>query len=195
MMTRCSRDSCVSTPARCARPAVLPRPRRPRDRRPAPVPRRHGAQPGQPWPGGAARPGRARRDPCRREAAVNDDFERALRASLAENARHAPDGDDLAERIIDAADHPRHVSDPHRIHPSRWRGWTLPLIAAGSVAAVVAAIVGAAQLHHTTASPGTTPTPGLTSAAAVTSPPVTSPAPSEQSTTSSPPSTAPAAQG
>jgi photosystem II stability/assembly factor-like uncharacterized protein len=125
---------------------------------------------------------------------VNDDFERALRASLAENARHAPDGDDLAERIIDAADHPRHVSDPHRIHPSRWRGWTLPLVAAGSVAAVVAAIVGAAQLHHTSASPGTTPTPGLTSAAASTSPPVTSPAPSEQSTTSSP-SSAPTAQG
>ncbi len=125
---------------------------------------------------------------------MNDDFERALRASLAENARHAPDGDDLAERIVDAADHPRHVSDPHRIHPPRWRGWTLPLIAAGSVAAVVAAIVGAAQLHHTSASPGTTPTPGLTSAAAPTSPPVTSPAPSEQSTTSSP-SSAPTAQG
>ena len=125
---------------------------------------------------------------------MNDDFERALRASLAENARHAPDGDDLAERIIDAADHPRHVSDPHRIHPSRWRGWTLPLVAAGSVAAVVAAIVGAAQLHHTTASPGTTPTPGLTTGAAVTSPPATSPAPSEQSTTSSS-SSAPTAQG
>lgn len=126
---------------------------------------------------------------------MNDDFERALRASLAENARHAPDGDDLAERIIDAADHPRHVSDPHRIHRSRWRGWTLPLVAAGSVATVVAAIVGAAQLHHTSAGPGTTPTPGLTSAAAPTSPPVTSPAPSEQSTTSSPPSTPTAAQG
>ncbi len=125
---------------------------------------------------------------------MSDDFERALRASLAENARHAPDGDDLAERIIDAADHPRPVSEPHRTRPPRWRGWTLPLVAAGSVAAVVAAIVGAAQLHHTSASPGTTPTPGLTSAAASTSPPVTSPAPSEQSTTSSP-SSAPTAQG
>jgi photosystem II stability/assembly factor-like uncharacterized protein len=87
------------------------------------------------------------------------------------------------------------VSDPHRPHPSRWRGWTLPLVAAGSVATVVAAIVGAAQLHHTSAGPGTTPTPGLTSSAAPTSPPVTSPAPSEQSTTSSPPSTPTAVRG
>jgi photosystem II stability/assembly factor-like uncharacterized protein len=125
---------------------------------------------------------------------VNDDFERAVRASLAENARHAPDGDDLAERIIDAADHPRPVSDPHRVHPSRWRGWTLPLVAAGSVAAVVAAIVGAAQLHHTSARPGTTPTPtpSLTTAGPSTSPAVSSPTPSEQSTASSPPSTPPA---
>jgi photosystem II stability/assembly factor-like uncharacterized protein len=126
---------------------------------------------------------------------VNDDFERALRASLAENVRHAPDGDDLAERIIDAADHPRPVSDIRRNHPSRWRGWTLPLVTAGSVAAVVAAIVGAAQLHHTSASPATTPTPGLTTTAPLTSAPATSPAPSAQSSTSSPPSTPPPAQG
>ena len=129
---------------------------------------------------------------------MKDDFERAVRASLAENARHAPDGADLAERIIDAADHPRTVSDPHRTHPSRWRGWTLPLVAAGAVAAVVGAIVGAAQLHHTSASPGTTlPTPGLTTAGASTSAPVSSPAPSEQgtTTTATAPPTATAVQG
>jgi photosystem II stability/assembly factor-like uncharacterized protein len=124
---------------------------------------------------------------------VNDDFERALRASLAENARHAPRGDDVAERILAAADHPRSASEPHRVRPSRWRGWTLPAVAAASVAAVVATIVGVAQLHGTSAHPANPSTPGVTTAPQ-TSAPDSSPAPSEQSTSASPTSTATTAQ-
>ena len=43
---------------------------------------------------------------------MNDDFdiEKALRASLAEHAKHAPAGDALAEQILAAADRPRPVS-------------------------------------------------------------------------------------
>ncbi|HZE48844.1 MAG TPA: hypothetical protein VE074_04735 [Jatrophihabitantaceae bacterium] len=74
------------------------------------------------------------------------DIESVLRASLAEHARQTPDADRLAERIIADADHPRPVHDPHR--PRRWSGWMLPAIAAGSVAAVVGAVIAVAQLGH-----------------------------------------------
>ena len=69
-----------------------------------------------------------------------------LRASLAEHARQGPDADRLAERIIADADHPRPVHDPRG--PRRWQGWMLPAVAAASVVAVVATIVGLVQLKH-----------------------------------------------
>lgn len=77
------------------------------------------------------------------------DIEAALRASLAEHARHAPPAGMLAERIIAQVDHlpPAHE---HR-RGGRWRAWTLPLVAAGSVAAVAAALVGVNAAHHTAA--------------------------------------------
>lgn len=79
---------------------------------------------------------------------MNDDFdiEDVLRASLAERARKAPDGNQLAERIIAEADHPGWVHEPRG--PRHWRGWMLPAVAAASVIAVVATIVGLVQLKH-----------------------------------------------
>lgn len=79
---------------------------------------------------------------------MSDDFdiEDVLRASLAERARQAPPADPLAERIIAEADHPRRVHDPRG--PRRWQGWMLPAVAAASVVAVVATIVGLVQLKH-----------------------------------------------
>jgi len=79
---------------------------------------------------------------------MSDDFdiEDVLRASLAERARKAPDGNMLAERIIDEADHPGWVHEPRG--PRHWRGWMLPAVAAASVIAVVATIVGLVQLKH-----------------------------------------------
>ena len=118
---------------------------------------------------------------------MNDDIERALRASLAENAKHAPRGDALAERILAETDHLRPVGDPRGSRPRRWRSWTLPLIASGAVAAVVGAIVVASQLHTTSAHPAVTPTPRLTTSAPVTPAP-TSPEPTAPTTASSPPS-------
>jgi photosystem II stability/assembly factor-like uncharacterized protein len=79
---------------------------------------------------------------------MSDDFdiEDVLRASLAERARKAPDGNQLAERIIAEADHPGWVHEPRG--PRQWRGWMLPAVAAASVIAVVATIVGLVQLKH-----------------------------------------------
>ena len=79
---------------------------------------------------------------------MSDDFdiENLLRATLSEQARQAPDGADLAEQIIAEADHPRPVRDLRG--PRRWRGWTLPAVTAGAVAAVVAIVIGLAQVHR-----------------------------------------------
>lgn len=122
---------------------------------------------------------------------MNDDFdiEKALRASLAEHAKHAPAGDALAEQILAAADRPRPVSDPYGRRPRRWRAWTLPLIASGAVAAMVAAVVAISQIHHDNEHAATTPTPTLTTPAPSSSP-TSAPSTSAPSTTSSAPSTA-----
>jgi photosystem II stability/assembly factor-like uncharacterized protein len=74
------------------------------------------------------------------------DIEAALRASLTEHARHAPAAGMLAERIIGDVD----LLPPARERrwARQWRTWTLPLVAAGSVAAVAAALVGVTQFRH-----------------------------------------------
>lgn len=74
------------------------------------------------------------------------DIERLLRSTLSERARQLPPGTQLAEQIIAEADHPRAVREVRG--PRRWRGWTLPAVAAGSVAAVVAIVIGLAQVHQ-----------------------------------------------
>jgi photosystem II stability/assembly factor-like uncharacterized protein len=69
--------------------------------------------------------------------------ENALRASLLANARRAPSGDGLAERVLAAVDEPPPITP----RPSkRWAGWALPAIAAASVAAVAAIAVGVANI-------------------------------------------------
>ncbi len=73
-------------------------------------------------------------------------IEAALRASLVEHSRHAPAGAVLAEQII--AEVERVPPAPARRRSRQWRTWTLPLVAAGSVAAVAAALVGVNQFHH-----------------------------------------------
>jgi photosystem II stability/assembly factor-like uncharacterized protein len=79
------------------------------------------------------------------------DIQAALRASLAERARHAPPGGPVAQRVIaDVERLPGGSRSPRRRDP-RWRAWTLPLVAAGSVAAVAAALVGANQFRHNAA--------------------------------------------
>jgi photosystem II stability/assembly factor-like uncharacterized protein len=74
------------------------------------------------------------------------DIEHLLRTTLSERARQAPSGAGLAEQIIAEADHPHPIRDGRG--PRRWRGWTLPAVAAGSVAAVVAVVIGLAQVHQ-----------------------------------------------
>ena len=78
------------------------------------------------------------------------ELESRLRASLAAQARHAPPGEELAERIVaDAA----HGSVVPIQSARRWRSWTLPLIASAAVAAVAAALVGISAGGRHTASP------------------------------------------
>lgn len=113
------------------------------------------------------------------------DIEAALRVSLAEHARHAPAAGVLAERIIAHVDHlpPAHE---HR-RGGKWRAWTLPLVAAGSVAAVAAALVGVNAAHHTAAhKPPTAPLP---STAPAPIQPAPTPAPTAAPTTPAGPST------
>jgi len=74
-----------------------------------------------------------------------DPLKEALRDSLHRHAADAPRGDLLAERIINTAQNAPEL-DPHRTRRG-WRTWTLPLIAAGAVAAVVGAVVGIENLR------------------------------------------------
>lgn len=121
------------------------------------------------------------------------DIERELRDSLAENARRAPAGGGLAERIIADAQRGRGAHDRSTAR-SRWRAWALPAVAAACVAGVVALIVIVASLQHpqthsaSTSSLHTTPP---TSAAVTSSAPATTAASSNQATTSAPTSPAP----
>lgn len=73
------------------------------------------------------------------------DIEEALRASLAEHARQAPTGAGLIDDIVSATGRPV----PLDIRRARqWGTWTLPLVAAGAVAAVAVALVGVSRAHH-----------------------------------------------
>lgn len=69
------------------------------------------------------------------------DLETRLRVSLADNARHAPPGGPLAERILAEVDAP--VLRPR----GGWRGWTFPLLAAAAIAAVAFALVGLTNIR------------------------------------------------
>jgi hypothetical protein len=121
---------------------------------------------------------------------MNDDrdLEAALRASLTERAAHAPAGDGVADRIIAGVD--RAPAGTARRGWSQWRAWTLPVVAAGSVAAIAAALVGVNQFRHSAdhgspAGPVASQTP--------TAPPATAtptPTPSAPSPTSTTPVTA-----
>jgi hypothetical protein len=84
-----------------------------------------------------------------------DPLKEALRDSLHRHAVDAPRGDLLAERIIHTAQQVPE-SDRHRRRHG-WRTWTLPLVAAGAVGAVVTAIVGIQNFHTTASNP---PGPG-----------------------------------
>jgi hypothetical protein len=110
-----------------------------------------------------------------------NDIEAVLRATLSERSRQAPDGGQLAERILH-----QFASQPAGERPTRsrrWQSWTLPLIAAGSVAAVVAAVLGVSQIHHD-AGRGAPIAPG----SRTVQQPVTSPPPRTPSTPASTPS-------
>ncbi len=100
------------------------------------------------------------------------DLETRLRASLRENARHAPPDGPLADRILAELDAP--VLRPHR----SWRTWTFPLLAAAAIAAVALTLAGVGATRHTAAPAGTThpsqtPSPSITRT--VTTPPPPAP--------------------
>jgi len=117
---------------------------------------------------------------------TSDDFDtdplaRQLRESLARHAGEAPRGDLLAERIVHAADQ---AGADRRRGPS-WRSWSLPLIAAGAVAAAVVAAVGIASYHPQA---DKAPVPGTSGSVHVTAPPTQAPT-SAPTTPASPTST------
>jgi photosystem II stability/assembly factor-like uncharacterized protein len=108
---------------------------------------------------------------------MTDDLEReptaaALRRSLAAHAAEAPKGELLARRIIDSAGADVPVAGP----PSRrgWRSWALPIVAAGAVAGVVAALVGIEHVRPTAANQPGSPTPSVLSTQQPTPLPTTS---------------------
>jgi photosystem II stability/assembly factor-like uncharacterized protein len=109
------------------------------------------------------------------------DIEAALRASLTEHARHAPAASMLAEHIIGEVD----LLPPARERrwSRQWRTWTLPLVAAGSVAAVAAALIGVTQFRHS--ADHKPPAVPVTSIAPAPTPSATAPAP--RSTAPNPP--------
>lgn len=76
------------------------------------------------------------------------EVERALRDSLGRHARQAPPADLLAERIIHAAGRTDGAPAARRRPGRSWRTWSLPVLAAASVAAVVVGVSVAGNLHH-----------------------------------------------
>jgi photosystem II stability/assembly factor-like uncharacterized protein len=120
---------------------------------------------------------------------MTDDFDPlkdALRDSLHRHAAEAPRGDLLAERIIHAAE--QGPQTDRQRHRRSWRTWGLPLVAAGAVGAVVAAVVGVQSLDTTASKqqPGGSNPPSI-----VQTPPPTQltspPSPTDVPTTSSSP--------
>jgi hypothetical protein len=75
----------------------------------------------------------------------HDDIAARLRASLADQARRAPDGGPLGEQILASVAHAPPPRRPLAEH-SRWRTWGLPLVAAAAVAAVIGAAIGITHL-------------------------------------------------
>ena len=128
-----------------------------------------------------------RRRPARRE---HDPVEDLLRASLVERARRAPSGDDVAERIVTAAENApldrERAGQP--VAPRRsWRTAALPLVAAAVVAAVVGGVVvieshnpdsGRPAGENTGASVSSIPTVPAPVSSAATSPAGPAPLPS-----------------
>jgi photosystem II stability/assembly factor-like uncharacterized protein len=115
----------------------------------------------------------------------HDPLTEALRDSLHRHAAEAPDGTFLVERILATAER---APDLPAGRCRNWRTWTLPLIAAGAVAAVVGSVVGIASLQNQ-ASPTQ---PGTAPATVLQTPPPTqqvtsTPAPTTPVTTSTPP--------
>lgn len=104
---------------------------------------------------------------------MRSDIETLLRSTFDEQARRAPSGDALAELILAEVS----GATPLR-HRRRLRTWTLPLLAAAAVAAVIAAVVGISQWETTSApAPGATqlptgprPTPPTSSSPTVVAP-------------------------
>jgi photosystem II stability/assembly factor-like uncharacterized protein len=96
-----------------------------------------------------------------------NELESRLRATLADRATHAPAGAALAERILAEVEAPARVLRPRH----GWRTWTMPVLAAAAVAAVVAAVVGlqgdrplAAPQPPAVSQPVTAPVPLLSTA-------------------------------
>jgi hypothetical protein len=111
-----------------------------------------------------------------------DEFEREVRDSLARHAAEAPRGDMLAERIIAAADQSTAGAGAERRRS--WRTWSLPLVAAGAVAGVVAAVIGIQNYHPTAShSPAIGPPTPNVSILQTPLPSSSTPAPSPTSTT------------
>ncbi len=90
-----------------------------------------------------------------------DDLERRLRATLDRQAREAPPGAPLAERILLEVDAP--VLRPRH----GWRVWISPMIAAAAIIAAALALVGLGNDHH-----GAAPAPAGTHSARPTPSPV-----------------------
>ena len=77
---------------------------------------------------------------------MNDnDVETALRDMFAERAHRAPSAGPVAARILE--DVYARPARERELRTRSWRTWTLPLVAAGAVAAVAAALIGVDQLH------------------------------------------------
>jgi photosystem II stability/assembly factor-like uncharacterized protein len=99
-----------------------------------------------------------------------NDFENRLRGHLADQARHAPDGDALAEQIIAsaAANDQANVTPIHKNR--QWRTWTFPLTAAAAVAVVALAVIGLSHFGRSDEHPVAEPTSTLPSSSVVTTP-------------------------
>ncbi len=102
------------------------------------------------------------------------DLEERLRAELRHHAERAPGAAPLAEQIIAAA-----RTQPRPLGRRGWPTWSMPLLAAGAVAAIVTGVfVGVAQIKHS-ADPGV---PGIGTHA----PTLTNPAPTPLTSTAAP---------